>query len=470
MEQEQQNIDLFFKEKLEQLPVSFNETHWNIASKRLDEKDKKRKAFWLPLFLLVSIFTLATGLVITKTNQNKLQAASYTIQSKEQTTLNATNSNNNQVIQEKIESNTQQTNTSIAKVNSVSIAITPKKQFECGTSELLRKQPINSNTISKLVEVDIKNIPKIENATITSANVKDNAMAIDNTERPLVTTIKKDEPSFSKPKRNIHVETNNPRYITTLKDYTETEKDPIVVPEKNKEITIAQPSMAVKIDTQQQADSMPATRKFFTTATIQTGTTKTLQANNHNPIQANTVMDTKTFHNTLYGGIGYTYLLQKKWSIQGLLALTFYKGINTEIRVSKIKYRYGRINEDFILHPSTQYQVQLPIQLKYRITPKHQFAAGFGLSFGLGLSGEVKEFEKATFKKTFGYNAGYLNEDVFLQANYYYQIKPNIALTCMYQQGLRDMSKNDFFANSLLDKLIRIQAGISYNMPSKNKK
>lgn len=185
-------------------------------------------------------------------------------------------------------------------------------------------------------------------------------------------------------------------------------------------------------------------------------------------------------------GFGLEKPLSGELSISAGLGYTYFNGLNQVKRENFYTYSFGVDSTLQSYYTKKLYQLYLPIMLTYHLGHGHHFTAGIGATYSFGTSGVVQEDlykamvspsglptpnkSSTTVTPVTMSNTGFQTFDFFLQAGYSYQVTKRIFAQIMMQQGFLDISKNNYYNNSVNNTLTRVSVGVRYNLPSFSKK
>ena len=104
-------------------------------------------------------------------------------------------------------------------------------------------------------------------------------------------------------------------------------------------------------------------------------------------------------------------------------------------------------------------QLHIPLQLAYKLTPKHSIVGGLGFNLGLNTMSLYEDARQSGPTRRFGYTSGLRFLDVNANLGYEYMMNSRLSFGVFYQQGFMDVTKNNYFNNMQTDRNSR--GGIS---------
>jgi hypothetical protein len=269
----------------------------------------------------------------------------------------------------------------------------------------------------------------------------------------------------------------NPRYNAALKNY---------VPEVYDSITILTFKPVTKnedVVNQINPTEQPKTKEPFMSKPFNL---IMLAGLNMNKGFAGTVVNEMKWGFAPYIGAGLEKPISNKITMSSHIGFTYFNGLNTHKTVSSNVYSFGLDSSAISVYYKKMLQLYLPISMYYQIKPKHYLMGSIGASYLLNILSTFEEvksssagfsstlnkinttYTSTTSKNQLGYQTGFNQLDVFLQAGYSYQVFKNSMLQLGVQQGLFDITKNTYFNNTIKNTQTRFSLGFKYSFNRNN--
>lgn len=522
MENSKHHIDKFLREKMQKMPVEFNEEHWQDAERRLDEDDKKKRPFVLFFIIGVLLVGLGTSAIKKinnvkktkqqvakndKTVQKNAQEASMFKQAnyeelKEQantTSPNSSNSSSDKITPEQTNklANPNGTKNKYAQNGtskySSKVTNTPQSSatnFKSNTNavpndhsdkKMTRQSNVHSNTIqttdnkksvksNAIVQEQSKNTENKANAKTSDAdqhakntnhvaeNQVEPSIIIDNTHAPIGTKMAIDRPKKASVriyKTPEELQKLNPRYVNGLEDYVFTRRT--LSAEKSDSIRNASKEPELIADVAKKV-SRPATvfeqapSSFFLMAGL--AGTKGYSGSGD--------------EGTDYGispslGIGYQMNFSDRMSLYLTMYMSYISHLNITETGTRVSYSFDKDSTFISVTRKNLLQLQIPLQLAYKIRPRHIVYGGLGINLGLNSVSLYEDSKQSSAQKQFGYMSGIRFMDVNASLGYEFRVSRKLSIGAFYQQGFFDMTKNNYFNNQQNDNNARGGINLRYN-------
>ncbi len=509
-------LDNFLKEKMQDMHFEINEAHWKDAERRLDEKDDKKKPFFL-LFLVGIILLGLGGAAFKKINsakKNQPVAHNQYTDAKQQENIVQTNfeedeivndfmevsddasttktganyyneaTQNEPAVAEYNEARTQPTknrtisndvnndNSSYAtneEIATETIVAQPKKNGIAPT----RKEAKTKKSIASNPKASKKEVAKLPKSNPLASNKKEkvankklnkntNPEIVKNT-KEVISAVPQAAPKKKVAPKQIRIyktpedyQKLNPRYVDGLEGYTYTIN--------NVKLTTKQSDSIRELVANQNKPAMaPA---------------KTLQAPK---VKKQFEKETSSFYllagmaaargylgnsadKAVYGlspslGLGYQYNMTSRMSMYLSLYMSYLNHINIKESRTNVKYSFDKDSTMISVTRKKIMQLHVPLQFAYKLSQKHAVFGGVGLNIGLNTVSLYEDSKLSGETRKFGYTSGLRFMDANASFGYEYNVSPQLSLGVFYQHGLSDMTKNDYFNNMQTDRNSR--GGIS---------
>lgn len=151
-------------------------------------------------------------------------------------------------------------------------------------------------------------------------------------------------------------------------------------------------------------------------------------------------------------GAGYQINFSDRMSLYLSAYMSYISHLNIKESSTNITYSFDRDSSLISITRKNLLQLHLPIDLAYKLTPKHSIYGGLGINLGLNSVSIYEDSKQSSSQRKFGYMNGLRFMDVNASFGYEYNVTPSLSLGLFYQQGFFDMTKNDYFNNSNADK------------------
>lgn len=157
-------------------------------------------------------------------------------------------------------------------------------------------------------------------------------------------------------------------------------------------------------------------------------------------------------------GAGYEFTFSDKMSIYLSAFMSYVSHLNIKETSSNIAYSFDRDSTLLSVTRKNLLQLNLPIELSYKILPKHRLYGGLGINLGVNSVSLYEDSKANSSKKQFGYMGGIRFMDLTASLGYEFAVSRRFSIGAFYQQGFFDMTKNDYFNNQHKD--INARGGI----------
>jgi Outer membrane protein beta-barrel domain len=503
---EDKQLDKFLNSLLDEPRYAATDADWNrFAAFKNTEDTKKKKAFPFAWMLNSLLILLAVGgsYAYYRINQNKqtikplstIQAAQPSInnaiytdvntQSEQPQTnaLQATENNNKtQIIN--IKNSKQNINSRIQKV-----AKAKTNQIFVSENNLQIAQPLQTAITRKSIEP--KAITEIENKTITENKISApqhnvlpkqiaKAPTINNPRYVLNSDIQNNiaaaikSSSISKQvampnEKNLSVQSAEKNIYKTKRENIQSQKSTSFTQANTADALAKQSSENKLLDTSAaEAQGVLETKKMMSDDDVQDATWLIFAKAN------------ASFNQGLQGN----YATHKNWSITPSFAIEVERKINEKININLglgygynnalntqyqkriSKYYFGRDTANFTIQYTNYHYISLPLSIKYNITKALHATAGLGITYMLEMKSNL--YDKTYGLRTaYGYGTGFNRTDAYALAGFGVKISTRFTANAQYQLGFTDITKNEYFLNTINDQQRRVHLGLAYLITSK---
>lgn len=170
----------------------------------------------------------------------------------------------------------------------------------------------------------------------------------------------------------------------------------------------------------------------------------------------------------IFGGVSYNYFIHPSWVLHADVLYQARTGIETAKVLQSKTYNFGSTTDVLTMHNKRLHYIELPVHLGYRITQKTQLLAGINLAYLAGCSNEMVHEHKSPFEswtKTTAENSipeGMNRIDLGLSAGIAYEFTPAIEFGARMNYGLTDVTDNDYFSSSTIDRNLQMRFHVAY--------
>ena len=230
------------------------------------------------------------------------------------------------------------------------------------------------------------------------------------------------------------------------------------------------------IDNSEQADSMeeeierkpkPSNLHFYKHSLgLAVGTAYVKGLQNNQPVQA-----ADTYSPLI--GLGYTYGISGRFSVDINGFYYTRKGLNSTLDVNNVTYGFGFDSMQIQEETKSLSFFNLPILANYRITHRHSVQVGGGISWLLNSESVFTQTQRGTFDSTRsapitttekGYREGFNSINYNLIIGYRYTISNRLSIDLRANLGLNDMTINRIYNNTTFDRNLQYRILLRYDI------
>jgi len=161
-------------------------------------------------------------------------------------------------------------------------------------------------------------------------------------------------------------------------------------------------------------------------------------------------------------GAGYQYNFTDRMSLYLSVYMSYIGNLNIKETRTQYSYSFDRDSTLLSVTRKNLLQLQLPVQVAYKLNRKHSVFGGIGTSLGINTISLYEDSKNSGSKKQFGYTDGLRFFDFNASLGYEYHISPKFSAGIFYQQGFLDMTKNNYFTNQHFDRNSRGGINLRY--------
>lgn len=487
MANEANPLDKFLRDAEESASFPFSEDHWQRMETRLDEEAPSKKRRFLPpwwkgaaLALLgIGIGTMAwqsyrskhNATVVKKTGPSSSSTSetnqTQTIQQPENNQSNASPNaqpnpiSSNKTVSPLIETSTNQTKEEQKKQLNDAIVKTDNNLSTSTLSPIPTSHKAHKKSLkNKQAEASSGNVNKgpenemsqaapatlVPTVPVTAQWVQGKAMqAVD-------TQIQWRRPAMSEEEMIRY----NPRYQANLHQYLAEKNDSVtVIRFKPVAAPAPQPMLANMVDT-----SLASYRlQLFLGSMLWRG-----------------FIGGPTWSPAPYIGLGFEKSISPRITMAAQVGFTYFAGLQTQNRSVSYRYKFGLDSTVYTAVHKMAFRIQWPVQFRYAINKKQALMVGAGAAWqpdGISkvtapvqvLNGGSASSPTTPMltKNALGYLNGIRAWDVFFQAGYQWQWNNRLAMQCLWQAGLRDMTDNKILSSNRMQRNNGLMIGLRYS-------
>lgn len=172
-------------------------------------------------------------------------------------------------------------------------------------------------------------------------------------------------------------------------------------------------------------------------------------------------------------GLGYTYGINGRFSIDINGFYYTRKGLNSTLDVNNVTYGFGFDSMQIEEETKSLSFFNLPILANYRITHRHSIQVGGGISWLLNSESVLTQTQRGTFDSMRstpitttekGYREGFNNINYNLTIGYRYTVSNRISIDLRANLGLNDMTINKVYNNTTFDRNLQYRILLRYDI------
>ncbi|HNF72171.1 MAG TPA: hypothetical protein PLP34_07155 [Chitinophagaceae bacterium] len=258
----------------------------------------------------------------------------------------------------------------------------------------------------------------------------------------------------------------HPRYVPGLEGYQYTQIDSVTVitypPEINPKVTreLIWPDTSLRIRTRLEV------LRIYLLASL-----------NMNPGWKGNAQQSKAIGFSPGLGLGVEKQVAQKLYLSAHIGFTYSNALNSYREAVNHSYSFGIDSSVTRIEYLRILQLCVPFMIRYPVLPGHSIMALAGWMYHLDVQGTYKEAGMTSNAGYSGVNtktpavqtqtvSGYRNAiqpwDIYFGIGYAAQWKKNLQFQLMFQQGIRDVSKDSYFNNSQTNTQSRLSIGLRY--------
>ena len=170
-------------------------------------------------------------------------------------------------------------------------------------------------------------------------------------------------------------------------------------------------------------------------------------------------------------GVGYRHGLNHHFSLQGRLLYEGRGGLNADTSLTSRRYSFGLEEEQTLVSPKRLHYLSAPITLQYHPIGSHTLTVGLNPAWMFNSSSSIQTVTRNSFgeeqvrqESSWGYNEGFQAFDLGITMGYTYYLGKGFNLGSEVHWGLRDLTRPNYFNNPAIDRNIQIRFILSYDL------
>ncbi|MEL6675303.1 MAG: outer membrane beta-barrel protein [Bacteroidota bacterium] len=167
----------------------------------------------------------------------------------------------------------------------------------------------------------------------------------------------------------------------------------------------------------------------------------------------------------------YAYGLTPNLKLRTGLGYVSRGALNSDSTYRTLSFSFGREEENTTISPLAMHGVEVPLLLDVHLKNRHYFSIGLQSQYWLNTRAEVQNQRIANFEtppvegqKAWGYRQGMARWDVAGQIGYGYYLGRGYMLRVSALYGMRDQTLNTFFLNTTKDRNLQLRIGIAKDL------
>lgn len=513
MQKDDQILDRYLKDKVEQAHFDFDEDYWLKVSAMLDEEDKRKKRPFLWRWITLLCVVLAAGagtMVFTGRNKNsdKQHIAEQTTQPA--STSGQTNTGvhlPSEVSYQADRPENQTANQQTAPASSLTAPTVPNKPSD------RINLPQQQNTSQQAdTNVDIVDTPSPTKTSLPIASNRNHAPAVQQGQGKTMVANKAPQTATRGSGNQYKARPIASLSALPTKDLPVSDVDkPHAAPDPQQKTVTVNGKQMIPIDTETYVRKVPrdetiynpryqAGLRDYQTERIDSVTVYTYQPLpetkpatinaapvSPQPIVRDTVIKTHknkalkfyvaggatlnkgfngNMNTSVSGGIApYLHVgaekpLSDKISLAAQIGFTYFNALNVQKKVTSYKYSFGFDSTQFTVNYQRMYQLFLPLSLSYELNHYHTVLASLGGSYVINTLNKVNDQGNTTRQS--GYSGGINPFDLFAQVGYQYTLDRRFAVQALIHQGFLSATQKDYFNINHANTQTRISLGLKY--------
>lgn len=168
--------------------------------------------------------------------------------------------------------------------------------------------------------------------------------------------------------------------------------------------------------------------------------------------------------------IGIEKPISQKISIAAQVGFTYFNGLNITQKAKQYTYSFGLdSSEYFSVNYTRIWQMYVPISLQYHLGNKHRLMLGVAGSYAMDTHSWVEDNQKNTSYSSNGYRDGFRTFDLLAQIGYDYKFNSKLSAMLFWQQGFSDVTKDNVLNHTQRNMQSKLSLGIKYNFKRNGK-
>lgn len=501
MQKEDNLLDQYLKDKVEEASFDFKEEYWLKASQMLDEEDRKKKRpfFWRWVVVLGVLITAGIGTLIysnknndSNKDSNKSDIAqnntppSQTPSAKSYVIDNPSAADMTLPAQQEVQNNpAKDINQGISENNTPAIT---KGHEAAGTKDGSPATKAHTQSDKENTPVENGQLPSRNNHTASALAVTPNQPAVKpgqketrrnrrakqaisqgqkmpeektalnniagtkaNPDNAVLVNGKKMQPvdtQFYVQKHARDESVYNPRYNAALSNYITERLDSVTVL-TYKKIPETKPETPLQAILKDTSARIKNALQFFLSG----------GANFNRGFKGN-ANTSIAWGVSPYLTAGIEKNITPKISLAAQIGFTYFNALNVQKKVIHYKYSFGYDSTQLSVEYHKLYQLMLPVSIAYQLNKSHSAWASIGAAYILNTSSKVTDNGNSSYQT--GYQDGINPFDLFAQLGYQYRLNKRFNVQAFLQQGFCNVTQKDYFNITTRNTQTRISIGLKY--------
>lgn len=171
----------------------------------------------------------------------------------------------------------------------------------------------------------------------------------------------------------------------------------------------------------------------------------------------------------LVAGVHINRALNKKLSVSADILYQQREGLNSTKNYTNTTYSFGKTVETTQIEAISLHSVELPVYASLKISKLHRVYGGGYFAYTLNAKSAVKTSSNlpdvaASAAESWGYTKGFSAYDFGAMAGYAFSIFPKMQLGVRVNYGFKDLTQNDYYANSTFDNNFQVRFVLDYQL------
>ena len=173
-------------------------------------------------------------------------------------------------------------------------------------------------------------------------------------------------------------------------------------------------------------------------------------------------------------GLRLEYNFNKRIFVDGALEYFAISNVRRPYSQTSIAYDLNYQRTVTTVETHQLHYVSMPLHLGYRLAQRHQISFGLGMSYMITGINEIFQYKQTPTTNTLinryddtGFVSGFKDFPFHSELGYAYKLGRNKSIRIVYQFGLTDITRNDYFSSTSFDRNSRLMIDLSIKLKSK---